>query len=226
MTKFTYILSFLFLSLSFPFSLFAQTNDFGAIGSISISKDFGRFSSSKLEQEFRFDQNVTSFNRSLTSLGVNYSLLRKLLMAEADYNFIYQHKNDVYEFRHRASLGLSTELKLRTLEIGLRTRTQATWRDEQRGSYNYNPKYVWRNKLECAYDIFGSPLKPFISGELFCPVNGAKGFYMDGYRATLGLKYRISRHTSVQVQFRYDQEIQQVSPKSMMYAGVSWNYKL
>ncbi|NDP20983.1 MAG: DUF2490 domain-containing protein [Paludibacter sp.] len=226
MIKFTYILSFLFLCLLIPFSSSAQTNDFGAIGSVSISKDFGRFSGAKLEQELRFDQNVSSFNRSLTSLGINYSLLRKLLMAEMDYDFIYQHKKDRYEFRHRATLGLSSELKLRTLEIGLRTRGQSTWRDELRGSYNYNPKYVWRNKLECAYDIFGSPLKPFISGELFCPINGAKGFYLDSYRATLGLKYRISRHTSVQVQLRYDQEIQQANPKSIMYAGVGWNYKL
>jgi hypothetical protein len=226
MRKQAFTLFFLIVFCIFPFYLTAQSDDFGAIGSVSLSKKIGRYSGAKLEQELRFDNNLSSFNRSKTSLGVNYSILGKMLIAEIDYDFIYQHKNDVYEFRHRGSFGLSTEKKIRNIELEFRTRGQATLRDELRGSYNYNPKYVWRNKLECAYNIFGSPLKPFISGEIFCPLNGAKGFHMDGYRGTLGLKYRMSRQASIQLQLRYDQEIQQTDPQRQIYAGVGWNYKL
>jgi hypothetical protein len=121
---------------------------------------------------------------------------------------------------------LSTEKGINRFDLGFRTKVQATWRDELRGSYKYNPKYVWRNKLGLDYDIFGLPLKPFISAELFCPLNGAKGFFLDGYRTTLGVKYKISKHHSVELEMLYDQEVQQANPKGIVYGVVGWNYKL
>ncbi|MDD3320654.1 MAG: DUF2490 domain-containing protein [Paludibacter sp.] len=204
----------------------AQINDFGAISSFAVSENFGRNSSLKLEEELRFDQNINSFNRAKTTLGLNYSLFRKLLVAELDYNFLYLKSDNIYECRHRASFGLSTETGIRRFDLGFRTKIQSTWRDELRGDYSYNPKYVWRNKLELDYDIFGAPIKPFVSGEIFCPLNGSKGFYLDGCRTTLGLKYKLSKHNSVEFSLLYDQEVQQSNPNGIIYGVVGWNYKL
>jgi hypothetical protein len=71
-------------SVSLP--TFAQTSDFGTIGSVSISKDFGRSWSAKAEQEIRFNQNSSLYNRSMTTIGLDYSLLKKVLKAELDYD--------------------------------------------------------------------------------------------------------------------------------------------
>lgn len=209
-----------------PIFSFAQTRDLGVIGSLALSKDFGRSWSTKVEQELRFNQNLSTFDRSLTSIGVDYSLIRKLLKVGVDYDFICQRQNEYFEIRHRSSVAFATSVSYSSFDFEFRTRAQATWRDETRGDYKFNPKYVWRNKLECSYTIFGSPIKPFLSGEIFCPLNSENGFYMDSYRATLGLKYRISLHTSLQFLLRYDQDVQQPNPKSILYAGVGWNYKL
>ncbi len=111
-------------------------------------------------------------------------------------------------------------------ELELRTKGQATLRDETKGDYKYNPKYVWRNQLELSYTIFGSPLKPYISAEIFCPLQSKYGFYMDGFRAILGLKYRVSQRNSIDFRLRFDQDIQQANPLSMVYGVVGWNYKL
>lgn len=225
MTKIQTLIFFLFCAM-IPAKLMSQTFDAGAITSVAVSKDLGRYSSIKAEEELRFNQNITSFNRSKTTLGLNYSLYRDILMAEVDYNFIYLNGIDNYEFRHRCSVGLSTQTDIDRFNLGFKSRVQTTWRDENRGSYNFNPKYVWRNKIELNYDIFGSPLKPYISEELFCPLNGAKGFYLNGLRTTAGLKYRLTKHNSVEVQLMYDQEIQQANPQGIIYACAGWTYKL
>ena len=192
-----HILLLVLVGILFPSFSFAQSNDIGAIGSISLSKDFGEKWDAKIEQEFRFNNQLTVFNRSLTSIGVNYLIIRNILTAELDYDYIQQRQNDYFELRQRSSVALSTQKKISAFELELRTRGQAIWRDESRGDYKFNPKYVWRNKLECVYTIFGSPLKPLISAEIFCPLNGTNGFYLDGIRVTTGLKYRINQRTSM-----------------------------
>jgi hypothetical protein len=226
MAKIRLILLVIFLVLAKQNHLIAQSPDLGLITSMSLSKNIGRDLGVKFEQELRFNQNLTAYDRSLTSIKLDYSIFRKLIMAEIEYDFVHQRQTDIFEFRHRTSLGLSTFIEYNSLEFEFRTRGQATWRDENRGDYKFNPKYVWRNKLECAYKIFGSPLKPYISGEVFCPVNSPYGFYMDGFRIAAGAKYRINSRNSIQLFVRYDQDVQQPNPKAIMYGGVGWNYKL
>lgn len=204
---------------------FSQRSDAGAIGSIRVSKDVGRNWDFQVEQELRFNQLLSVLDRSLTSLSVDYAIVPKLLKAGLSYDFIYQNKESEFEYRHRGSLLLNAEVKSGLFDFNVRTLIQSTWRDEQRGSYNFNPKYVWRNKIECTYNIFGSPLKPSFSTEIFSPINGAHGFYADAYRLKLGLKYRYSQRQSIDAFIRYDQEIQQANPESLLYLGVGWNYK-
>lgn len=226
MLKIIRIIIFAFLIWAYPGFLTAQTSDAGAIGTLSLSKDLGRRLGATVEQEFRFKQNVSSFDRSLTSVGVDYTIIKKLLKAEVNYDFIYQRQDTYFEFRHRGSASLSAQTKYDAFGFKLRTRAQSTWRDENRGDYKFNPKYVWRNKLECEYTIFGSPVKPFVSGEVFCPLNSGNGFFMDGYRAVVGAKYRLSSHTSLEFMLRYDQDVQVSNPTSILYGGIGWSYKL
>lgn len=227
MSRVLYILivGMLMVYLSAP--LQAQFSDIGTAGSISLTKDFNRNVGVSAEQELRFDQLSTSLYRSATSIGIDITLIRRLVHAQLDYDLLYLKNNDIfYEFRHRTSAGLLFQYKYNRLNYRFRTRIQATYRDENRGDYKFNPRYVWRNKLELRYDIFGSPLTPYLFGEMFCPVNSKYGFFMDGYRVSLGTKYKVSKRGELDFQLRFDQEIQQVIPEKMLYCCVGWNYKL
>lgn len=226
MNKIIQILIVSLITFVIPFGVFAQTNDAGAIGSVSVSKDIGRFADLTLEQEFRINKNFTTFDRSLTSLGLDYTVIKKYLKAELDYDFIYQNQVDYFEIRQRASLGLNTQIELNSFDFKFRTKGQLMWRDEMRGDYNFNPKYTWRNRIECVYNIFGSPVKPYVSGEIFCPLNGANGFYLNGYRAILGVKYRLSKRDAIDFMLRFDQDLQQANPQRIIYGGVGWSYYL
>lgn len=205
---------------------FAQTYDVGAIGSIGVSKAIGRSIAVNLDQELRFNTNLTELDRSATSASFDFALIPKFLKVEAGYDLLYQNKVSYYEFKHRAAIGLSVQKKLSLIGLKFRTKLQSTWRDETMGDYKFNPKAVWRNKLECNYTIFGSSVKPFTSAELFCPINSANGFFMDGLRLVVGAKYRTSARTTLDFYVRYDQDIQQPNPKSIVYGGIGWNYKL
>lgn len=224
MRKIGYILLFVAFSCIFSTKLSAQLNDGGGIVSASLSRDFGRFASAELEQELRFDNRFTELDRSATSVGFGYTFFRDMLKASAGYDLLYRKEENYYEFRHRFALSLTGEYAYYDFDFKLRTRMQATYRDEDYGDYKFNPKYVWRNKLEVAYNIFGSQWKPYIAGEIFCPTNHQLGFHADEYRLIAGVKYRYSRRVSLNAQVRFDQEIQQANPQNILYVGFGWNY--
>lgn len=206
-------------------SLLAQLSDVGGIVSVGITKDFGRKWDSKLEQELRFNQSL-GYDRALTAFELYYKIIPKYLKLGMEYNLINQNiKSEYYEFRHRAAFQLSGATKLNRLELQLRTRAQSTWRDEAKNDYKINPKLVWRNKFECAYDIFGSPIKPSASAELFFPINSSHGFYLNSYRLRTAVNYKYSRTQSIEMYLRYDKEVQTTSPESVLYIGVSWLYR-
>ncbi len=208
-------------------SVCAQLSDVGTLGSISLSKDLNRDMGVTVEQELRFDQFSTSLNRSATSIGADIILIRRFLRVQLDYDLLYRKNKDTsYEFRHRSSIGLLSQYKYNRLNYRLRTRMQATYRDENRGDYKFNPGYVWRNRLELRYDIFGSPVTPYLYGEIFCPVNSKNGFFIYGYRISIGTKYKVSQRSDIDFQLRFDQEVQQANPENMLYCCVGWNYKL
>lgn len=217
------IITFLLLNQTFSFS---QVSDAGAIGSISVTKDAGRNWDFKLEEELRFNQSFSVFNRSLTSVSAGYSILPKYLKAGISYDFIRQNKDLIYDFRHRGSFSLTGQLKSGMFDFHLRTLIQTTRKQEDQNNQSFNLKTTWRNKLECTYNIFGSPLKPSFSVETFCPTNDPGGCYIDSYRLKSTLRYRYSQHQSIDVFVRYDQEVQQKNPKSILYIGAGWNYKL
>lgn len=208
-------------------SLSAQLSDFGTVGTISLSKDIYRNVGVSVEQELRFDQLSTSLNRSATSFGVDFALVRRFVSAQIDYDLLYRRNNDAfYEFRHRSSLGLLVQYKCSGFNYRFRTRMQTTYKIENHGGKTFYPRYVWRNKLELRHPIFGSPLAPYLYGEMFCPINSIDGFYMDGYRVVLGTRYKVSKRNDIDFQLRFDQKIQQANPKNILYCCVGWDYKL
>jgi hypothetical protein len=222
-----HIIGFVVFFMCLATGIQAQTEGVGAIGSIGLSKNLGKKWSAGVEQEFRFDQHHTGMERSLTALQLDYKLVPKVLKAGIEYNFVLQNNdNEYYENKHRLSFALSGETSWKRFEFSLRTRMQATWRDETRGDYRINPKTIWRNKLECAYDIFGKPVKPSVSFELFTPLNDVQGFYANGYRIRAGVDYRYSRSQSVDFSLRYDKDIQTDEPQKLLYLCVGWTYRL
>lgn len=212
--------------LILPAIVQAQLNDAGFITDISLSKPIGEQFNLQLNQELRGNDRFSLLDRSLTGITFTYKPHNFFLKTALEYDLIYQNTNQGFQFRHRINGSLSANKEINRFTFEMRTRMQATWYNTGTGDYNYNPRMVWRNKLDVSYDIFGSPLKPYLSGELMTQINGKKGFLLNSYRLVTGVKYRYSKRETINAFVRYDQEVQQANPQNILYIGAGWNYRL
>ncbi len=219
-----YIYCFIISLLGSAYTLQAQSHDYGGIAEIKLSKSINKKLTLKLEEEVRFNENLSNLNRAKTVFEVNYNLIKKRLDTEFGYEYHYRDKVNVYEHRHRAFFGLVLEQRFDPVRLKYKSTVQSTWRDELRGNYSYNPSVAWRNKLTIQYRPLFYSWRPYASGELFLPLTGKRQYISDSYRLSSGVKYKIDNQNTIDLYLRYDQEIQQRNPKSILYGGVAWNY--
>ncbi len=204
----------------------AQIRDVGALGSVELTKALNKKAEVTIGEELRFNEQVSNLNRSKTWIEMDYVLLKRLLSANLEYNLLYYDKNNIYETRHRVALGVTLQERRLPVRLKLRSKVQSTWRDESRGDYSYNPRIMWRNKITVDHNFKSVSLRPYVSGEIYTPLNGKKTMYLTDVRAAAGVKYRTSKVSTLDFFVRYDQEIQQKNPITIFYGGIGWNYSL
>lgn len=212
MSKYSVFIVLLFIS----FSLLGQERetDLGAIFTVRLNKDLNRHFGLSFEQEVRLLTNNTGFDRSMSSLGVDYTIV-KGLKAGVFYNYMYLYNsNFLYESRHRYYANLSYKYGVnRKLTLAWRTRFQGTCRDESRGEYKINPKYILRNKLEAEYNILGTRWKPYLSAEAANTLNDPLGNEIYKLRFQGGTSWRWDRTTYLEFYLRTDEYLTGQDPR-------------
>lgn len=177
-----------------------------------------------ISEEVRFNNNATSFDRSYTSLGINYSPVKRLEII-GGYTFGYVNKLGVKTVRHRANAGLEYTLHAGDFRFALREMVQSTWRtDSVNVAEKPNPALVLRSRIRISYKVPAYALTPYIGFELYNTLNNPtadlRGMrtingtrpeflknYICRYRGAAGLKYKFNAHTSLDAFCRYDWNI-------------------
>lgn len=215
--------------LLFSARVFAQserTTDFGAIVSGEFSTAVGRSFDLSLEEELRFDQNCTQFDRWLNSLGVNYSFPRNRLKVGLNADYIRRHNDeDYYENRWRIGAQLTYTESLYHFRISGRSKLLATFYDELTGEHRVNPKLYWRNRLQVSYQQPNSRFKYALSAELFWLLNDPKGSYIDNLRTVASVEYRLTRRHYLSLFARMDNDLQVKEPVDRFYLGLNFEMK-
>lgn len=215
--------------LLFAARVFAQserTTDFGAIVSGEFSTAVGRSFDLSLEEELRFDQNCTQFDRWLNSLGVNYSFPRNRLKVGLNADYIRRHNDeDYYENRWRIGAQLTYTESLCHFRISGRSKLLATFYDELTGEHRVNPKLYWRNRLQVSYQQPNSRFKYALSAELFWLLNDPKGSYIDNLRTVASVEYRLTRRHYLSLFARMDNDLQVKEPVDRFYLGLNFEMK-
>lgn len=216
--------SFLFL---IPVLLHAQDRetDFGASLSLELQKDLTRRFALSIEEELRLltNNHDIGFERNMFTLGLDYRILDKKLKLGAYYCYIYLYNNDFYyEHRHRYFLSLSYKHVLdQSFTLTWRGRFQGTLRDENRGSYRVNPKYVLRNRIDLEYTIFGSPWRPSVSADFAVTTNEPRGNELYRIRYQAGVNWRLNRTDSMDFFLRMDHYLVDKDP-NVISIGVGY----
>jgi len=203
-----------------------KETDAGAIFNAEINKSLPKRFDLTLGEEIRFITNTIGFERSVTTVGIDYTLWKKKLKMGVYYDFIYHYnKNQLFEARHRYYYNLSYKQSIESFTLTWRGRIQGTYRDENRGSYKINPKYVLKNKLQLEYSIFGKPWKPSVSCELSNELNNPTGNRLMRIRYEGGATWRMNRTEYLEFFIRYDRQLDFRDPH-VFYVGTGYKMKM
>ena len=207
-------------------TLCAQTTDFGIRFGAEISKKLTKKIELQFEEEIRLNQNVTEFDRSMTTLGGSYAI-NKTFKAGLFYTYIYaNNQNDgYYESRHRFGGWIQATRKVNRFKITLREKFQDTYRDEDLGNFKYNPKMYLRSKLEVSYNIKKLPFNPYLSAEIHYQLNNPSGNDIDKWRYTAGTEYTINKKFAIDLFYRLDKEINVKNPVNTSVIGTVLKYR-
>ena len=220
------ILLCILLLCSITKSVNSQTTDYGSLSSLSLSKGMTPLMGVKLEQELRFKESMQVFNRSLSTLSVDYVLYKRFLKTELCYDYMLQHQNLDFVTNHRTSFAVITKVNLNSLDFELRLREQSTWKDQYGIDFKTSPNSVLRSRIECVYTILKSSVKPYFSTEITSPLNSNDNAILNGIKTVTGAKYQISNHSIFFLYFCCDQVISKTEPINVFYGGVALNYKM
>ena len=203
-----------------------RTTDIGGIASSELSTGLGGSFGLSVEEELRFDHNCTQFDRWLNSVGVDYTCLHNRMNIGVTADYIRRHNDrDYYENRGRLGLLVTYTEDYRRFKFQGRSKLMGTFFDESTGEHRVNPRLYWRNRLKVTYQYPNSRFKYSLSTELFWLTNDPKKNGIDNIRTVLAVDYRLSRHYSLAVFARMDNDIQVKEPVDRFYFGMTFKAK-
>lgn len=210
-------------------SVFAQSErstDVGGIVSAEFSKDLGKSFGLSVEEELRFDQNCTQFDRWLNSLGADYTFWRNRMKFGLNADYIRRHNDEgFYENRWRLGAQLTYSESLYHFKVSGRSKLLATFYDELTGEHRVNPKLYWRNRLQVSYQQPNSRFRYALSAELFWLLNDPKNSIVDNLRTVALIEYRLTRRHYLAAFARMDNDLQVKEPVDRLYFGLNFEMK-
>lgn len=201
-----YLIVFFVTGLLGVTTLQAQKDtDYGAVLTFEVDRELSRFFRLSFDEEIRLvNNNNYGFERSATTLGLDYELFYGKGRIGAYYSFLYLYNSDyIHEARHRYFLNASYKEDVGSFTLSWRGRFQSTIRNENLGSYKVNPKYVLRNRLQAEYNFFMSRWTPVFSCDLTTALNDPR-YDLSRIRFQGGADYRLYRNTYLSAFLRYD----------------------
>ena len=203
-----------------------RTTDFGGIvsaeASVALPANFGL----SAEEELRFNNDFSQFDRWLNSVGVDYTCWHNRMNIGLTADYIRRH-NDKGYFENRGRLGVQVTYseEYRRFKFTVRSKVLGTFFDERTGDHRVNPRIYWRNRLKVTYQPMNSRWKYALSTELFWLTNDPKKGGVDNLRTVLSVDYRLSRRHYVSALARVDNELGVKAPVDLFYVGLTFKAK-
>ena len=203
-----------------------RTTDFGGIvsaeASVALPANFGL----SAEEELRFNNDFSQFDRWLNSVGVDYTCWHNRMNIGLTADYIRRHNGKGY-FENRGRLGVQVTYseEYRRFKFTVRSKVLGTFLDERTGQHRVNPRLYWRNRLKVTYQPMNSRWKYALSTELFWLTNDPKKGGVDNLRTVLSVDYRLSRRHYISAFARMDNDLGVVEPVDMFYVGLTFKAK-
>lgn len=200
-------------------ALSVSADDFGGNISVELSKKLNKKIDVSLEEEVRLTQNMSHFDRSATTVGADFKLIKKYLKAGVAYSALVYNETSYYLLDHRAIASLTGTANAGNFEFSLRARYQATFLDDSYGnSSKVNPKQIIRGKAEVEYEFPTIKLSPYISAEAYYEIAKKD---CNRFKYAVGAKKKFNKHNSLGLGFQLDDKLK----TNNYYLLLGYSYK-
>lgn len=211
--------------LLFGSQSFAQQKDAGLWTSVNFEAKLVKKLTFNISEEFRFNENITELGACFTDIGLDYKI-NKHFQVSANYRFIQKRRtDDYYSFRHRYYAAAKYSRKLKPFELTYRLQFLDQYEDIGRASDGGIPIYYLRNKLIVKWDT-RKPYTPYVSIELFSPLNYPREVVFDNIRTQAGVEYAFTKHHKIEAYYMINKEINVSNPETNFILGLGYYYKL
>jgi len=202
-----------------------QQKDAGIWTSAGLETKVAKNLTASVSQEFRFNENVSELGTYFTDAGLSYKI-NKYLQVAANYRYILKRRvDDSYSPRHRFYVDIKLQKKFKPFDLQFRTRLQDQYADIGHASDGGIAEYYSRNKVSLKWDI-KKPIEPYISLELFTPLNYPREYAFDNIRSSAGVEYALSKHHNFDLFYMIQKELNVSEPTTDFIIGIGYLYKL
>jgi len=201
----------LYLVLFLGLSLKAQT-DLGLWSNLAVEKEISKKMDIQLEEELRFNNNVTRLNSLLTEASLSYKI-NKYYSLGASYRFTYYTEN---RFGNRFTLSNQVKYTLKDFTLNYRLNLQTDFS-------TVDPvEYKIRNKFGVDYK-FNKHWGIGLAGELFYSFYYNRSMF-DRYRLAFGVDHKINKHHKISGSLMFQREFNVANPEADVVLGIGYKY--
>jgi hypothetical protein len=205
--------------------LIAQEKDAGLWTSLNFEAKVVKKLTASISEEFRFNENITELGSRFTDVGLEYKI-NKHFQVSANYRFTQKRRvDDYYSFRHRYYAAMKYSKKLKPFELSYRLQILDEYKDIGRASDGGVPDIYLRNKLGLKWDT-QKPYTPYVSVELFTPLNYPRSYAFDNIRAIAGIEYEMTKHQKIDIFYLINKGVFEGNAQADFIVGLGYYYKL
>jgi len=194
------------LSLCLMGILFSQKTDFGLWYNVSFEHDLSKKLKIELMPTLRTFDNASRIEEGFLETELTYNLTKFLSLA-GSYRFTKSiEDDDKYHTRHKWYAGIKGSAGIWDLDISGRVRFERRYKTYFEDENDKIPSSHMRARIKTVYKTPSFPINPYLSSELFFPVNKDPENIIDKVRFTGGIEYKISKKHAVEFEYIHQRD--------------------
>lgn len=186
--------------------LFSQKKDFGIWYNVSIGHDLSKKLSIEFLPALRTFDNASRIEEGFLEAELSYKLTKFLSLA-GSYRYTKSiEDDDKYHTRHKLYAGVKGTFEIGDIDLSGRIRFERRYKTYFEDEDDKIPSSHMRFRVRAVYKTPSFPLNPYISSELFFPVNKEPEDVIDKLRFIGGVEYKIAKNHSVDAEYIYQRD--------------------
>ena len=198
---------FLILLLTFfAFITYSQEKDFGIWYNISAEHKLLDKLELDLSTTLRTFDNASKVEEIFFEGGLTYKL-NKFLSIGGAYRITENYEDDdSYHLRHKWYADLKGSVEAGDFDFSGHFRFQRRYKTYFEDEEDKIPDMHGRYRIKAVYKTPSFPVNPYISTEIFCPLNKDPERIVDKFRYMGGIEYKISKKHVIEAKYIYQRD--------------------